>query len=74
MSFGFNNKTKAINKATQISQFVYQYEFGVYNPLDNPINIIQLISHDENTVYQAIDFSNMEAGKSYKINQNVEIQ
>lgn len=65
---------KAINKATQISDFVYQYTFNVYVPNNNGIKEIELISDDEDTIYQTIDFSNYEKGKTYKISQNVEIQ
>ena len=65
---------KAINKATRISNYVYQFTFNVYVPNNNGIKEIQLLSDDENTIYQTIDFSNYEKGKTYKISQNVEIQ
>ena len=65
---------KEVGNATYISRFVYQYNFMVYNPSTNSIKEIQLISHDENTTYQTIDFSNYTKNKIYIISQNIEIQ
>jgi hypothetical protein len=61
---------QGIQFATQVSQFVYNFEFQIY--VDKPILNIELISNDENTVYQTIDLS-VEVGKYYNINQRVEI-
>ena len=49
------------------------YEFVVYVPIGNKILNIQLISNDENTIYQTIDCSNLVGGNCYSINQQVEI-
>ena len=64
---------KNLDQATQISQFVYQFEFNVYVPLTKGITSIELISDDELTSYQTIDTTSLVLGKSYKITQNVEI-
>lgn len=64
---------KAINPATRISQFVYQFSFNVYVPGTKNITSIELISADEGTTYQTITGLNLENSKSYKITQNVEI-
>lgn len=64
---------KNVEPATQISQFVYQFEFNVYVPLTKGITSIELISDDELTSYQTIDTTSLVLGKSYKITQNVEI-
>lgn len=64
---------KAINSATRISQFVYQFSFNVYVPGTKNITSIELISADEGTTYQTITGLNLENSKSYKITQNVEI-
>ena len=64
---------KNVGPATQISQFVYQFEFNVYVPLTKGITSIELISDDELTSYQTIDTTSLVLGKSYKITQNVEI-
>lgn len=63
---------KSINPASQISQFVYKYEFNIY--VTKAITNIELISNDTNTTYQTIDASQLEINKAYKISQNVEIQ
>ena len=64
---------KAINPATRISQFVYQYSFNIYVPGTKDITNIEMISQDEETTYQTITGLSLERSKSYKITQNVEI-
>lgn len=64
---------KAINPATRISQFVYQYSFNIYVPGTKDITNIEMISQDESTVYQTITGLSLERSKSYNITQNVEI-
>jgi hypothetical protein len=61
---------KGITKAIQVSQFVYNFNFQIY--VDKPILNIELISNDENTVYQTINLTT-QVGKYYNINQQVEI-
>ena len=65
---------KTINSASRISQFVYQYVFNVYVPSNKSVNSIDMLSYDENTIYQTIDTTNLLRSKAYKISQNVEIQ
>lgn len=65
--------SKTITKASRLSQFLYNYQFNVYNPSSNPIMEISLASHDNNTIYHTIDFTNMASGKTYKVSQDVEI-
>ena len=64
---------KTINPATRISQFVYQFKFNVYVPSGKTITSIELISNDEDTVYQTIGNLSLASSKSYDITQNVEI-
>lgn len=54
-----------------ISDFSAIYEFVIY--LYKPIANVEIISNDEETVYQVINISNLETGKYYKISQKVEI-
>ena len=61
---------KGITIASQVSQFVYNFNFQIY--VDKPILNIELISNDENTVYQTINLTT-QVGKYYNINQQVEI-
>ena len=65
---------KTINPASRISQFVYQYVFNVYVPSNKSVNSIDMLSYDENTIYQTIDTTSLVRSKAYKISQNVEIQ
>lgn len=65
---------KDLSSPTKISQFVYQYIFNIYIPNNKSITSIDLLSDDENTIFQTIDTSNLIRGKAYKISQNVEIQ
>lgn len=65
---------KTINKANQISTYVYKYIFGVYVPLNKNISSIDLISEDGYTIYATIETPNLIKGKTYQISQNVEIQ
>lgn len=51
----------------------YRCKISIYNPQNNPITNIQLISEDENTVYQTIDCSNLETNKYFTISQDVYI-
>lgn len=48
-----------------------RYSFSIY--VDKEINNIQIISFDENTVYQTINNLNLTIGKIYNIIQDVEI-
>lgn len=61
-------KFQNINVNYQANKTTYTISF--YN--ENVKNI-QLISNDENTIYQTIDISNLEIGKYYLINQDLHI-
>lgn len=75
LNYNDNTKfVKEINSATQISQYVYQFNFDIYVPSGKTIPSIDIISGDEETIYISIDTSNLLQGKTYKISQNVEIQ
>lgn len=65
------NEIKGIEKATKISQFVYQFNFQIFVP--KAIESIELLSNDELTSYQTIT-TTFELNKYYSIKQNVEIE
>lgn len=48
------------------------YKFAIY--VDKSINSIQIISEDENTIYQEINNLNLEINKYYLIKQDVKIE
>lgn len=50
-----------------------RYEFQVQVPSDKTITSIQIISNDEETIYQTINTSSMESNKTYNITQYVHI-
>lgn len=50
------------------------YIFEFYNPAENLIKEMQIISNDEQTSYLTIDFTNKSGGKVYKINQKLEVR
>lgn len=49
------------------------YDFIVYNPATKNIKTIDIISNDENTIYQTISDLNFESNKCYNIIQPVQI-
>ena len=50
------------------------YTITIYVPSDKTINNLEIISEDENTVYQTIDTSSLENSKIYKITQNCYVE
>lgn len=69
------NITIALNPEMQIlalTDTTYQYNFILQ--ISKQVNNLQIISNDETTVYQTIDTLNLQAGKTYNILQEVEIQ
>ena len=54
-----------------VSDYILKYVFSIFTPKE--INNIQIISHDEKTVYQTIDGNSFELGKYYNISQYVSI-
>ena len=48
-----------------------RYNFSIY--VQKEINNIQIISFDENTIYQTINNLNLTIGKTYSITQDVEV-
>ena len=72
----YANDTSVINPID--SNLIYtglstNYIITVYVPIDYGITSIQLLSNDEETVYQTIDCSNLENNKYYTINQKMEV-
>ena len=51
--------------------FLYTYSFNVYVPLDKNILSIELMSQDEQTVFQTINNLNLTNGKLYQLTQDV---
>ena len=64
---------KLLNTNLTYNNLSTNYEFIVYVPIGNKILNIQLMSNDENTIYQTIDCSNLVGGNCYFINQQLEI-
>lgn len=58
-------------QVTLTSDTTATYSFALY--IAKEIDNIQIISFDENTVYQTIDTLNLTVGKYYNISQDVEI-
>lgn len=57
----------------QVNEKKYRYRFGVYVPTNKNITNIQLLSNDENTIYQDITNIELENNKFYTLTQDVEI-
>lgn len=60
-----------IAQVTMLNETKARYSFNVY--VQKEINNIQIISFDENTVYQTIDDLDLTIGKTYNITQDVEV-
>ena len=56
-----------------INGTIATYNFGVFIPINKTVTNIQIISNDENTVYQTIDNFQFESGSYYNISQKVKI-
>lgn len=72
----YANDTSVINPINPDLTFTglsTNYIITVYVPIDYGITSIQLLSNDEETVYQTIDCSNLENNKYYTINQKMEV-
>ena len=54
-----------------IDNNVGTYSIGIHVPNDKNVQSIQIISHDENTIYQTITNLNLENNKYYIITQDV---
>lgn len=55
----------------EIDETTFQYTFTLY--VSKEINNIQIISYDEDTVYQTISNLNLIIGNTYNFTQNVEV-
>lgn len=55
-----------------LTDTTYQYNFILH--ISKEVDNLQIISFDENTVYQTIDTLNLEVDKTYNILQEVEVQ
>ena len=51
-----------------------KYTFGLYNSSNKPLRNVELISNDENTIYQRINLTNLETDRFYVVNQEVGIR
>lgn len=73
----YSDNTSKINviKGNEITRLrgSVRYTFMIFVPTGKNIENIQLISNDENTVYQTIDTSNLEQEKFYLITQDVKV-
>lgn len=49
------------------------YQYVITKNVTKLINSIDIISSDESTIYQTIDCTSLQVGKSYKLTQNVRI-
>ena len=71
----YNDDTSIIINSipSKVTDTMYMYDFDVYVPSNKLVNNIQIISNDENTVYQEINTNTLESNKFYNITQCVEI-
>ena len=51
----------------------YRYTWKIYNPRANSILSIDIISNDEETVFQSIDMTEIPTGKFYTLTQDVRV-
>ena len=75
INYSDNTSTIATIKGNEITRLrgSVRYSFAIFVPTTKSIENIQLISNDENTVYQTIDTSNLEQEKFYLITQDVKV-
>ena len=75
INYSDNTSTIATIKGNEITRLrgSVRYSFAIFVPTTKSIENIQLISDDENTVYQTIDTSNLEQEKFYLITQDVKV-
>lgn len=75
IKINYNDDTNIIINSipSKVTDTMYMYDFDVYVPSNKLVNNIQIISNDENTVYQEINTSTLESNKFYNITQCVEI-
>jgi hypothetical protein len=64
-------KLNPIAQITILTDTKARYSFSIY--VQKEIDNIQIISFDENTVYQTINNLNLTVGKTYNITQDVEV-
>lgn len=60
-----------ITQIDNVAPWTHRFSWGIYNPTDKNILSIQIISADENTIYQTIDNLNFGSGKYYSLTQDV---
>ena len=68
-----NNIISLGSSQITINGTIATYNFGVFIPINKTVTNIQIISNDENTVYQTIDNFQFESGSYYNISQKVKI-
>lgn len=75
INYSDNTSTIATIKGNEITRLrgSVRYSFAIFVPTAKSIENIQLISDDENTIYQTIDTSNLEQEKFYLITQDVKV-
>lgn len=75
INYSDNTSTIATIKGNEITRLrgSVRYTFAVFVPTTKSIENIQLISNDENTVYQTINTDNLDQEKFYLITQDVKV-
>ena len=73
----YNDNTSEI-QTLDTSSLVYTglkttLQFYIFTPNDKDISSIEIISGDENTIYQTINCESLERNKLYNIKQKVEV-
>lgn len=73
----YDNNTSFIRELNQLEILnqdnLTTYIFNIFVPTDKNVEKIEIISNDENTVYQTISNMNLEKGNLYQIKQECEI-
>ena len=63
-----------ITQIDNVAPWTHRYTWGVYNPTDKNILSINIISADDETIYQTIDNLNFNSGSYYTLTQDVYVR
>jgi hypothetical protein len=68
-------KTLDNSKPVVSTENGYKTTFNIVflNPISKNVESIDLISNDENTIYQTIELNNLTSGKLYRLAQDVNV-
>lgn len=67
----FSFTSDEIVKIDNNPPYTYRYSWSVFNPVEKNISSIDIISEDEQTIFQTINNLNLENGKLYALTQDV---